>query len=531
MKTLTDVHLDRLDVLESVPDSPAELFEFNRETLISEAITIAERTRAGIVPLRDKVAKLRDWQNSPQKTPQSIRDSLSRRDVNGAGVLLPDGFCVVDTDTAEAEQWASKNLPPTFTVQTRKGYHRYYSAPGPIRQDRSGIHPGVDVLSRRNYAVYVGSVHPDTGQVEYRHTDRDRDIESLPERLYERLRCTSEGKRAEKPRTARTETPTAVEVSESAAANAQNVIAHLTSHRPNTLDNLKDVSDGRDKRVYQVILSLLQTGCAGVDDVMAVLSQFPLWGKVAEQKDPMAYLTHKVESAELFIEENPAQLTVLHWRRKLSGANLKPGFMKVLEAIGHEAFRLTRQTGNESTRLTLSTRKVAIGSSMNKDSAAKWMRKAEEGRWIKTAFKPPKGSSLGTVYLLTLPRSGGVAEVVNIDVGHDAFRHGVLASALPVYKELHRGAGKVSELVERMGDIVTTKTMRNNLGKLETANVAGKVKMVWSLTEDHEISLDLYAIQAKVMGKREEQKEQYKVEQEYWALRRNNNRNTEGDNE
>lgn len=531
MKTLTDVHLDRLEVLESVPDSPAELFEFNRETLIAEAIAIAERTRAGIVPLRDKVAKLSGWQNNPKKTPQSIRDSLSRKDVNGAGVLLPDGFCVVDTDTAEAEQWASKNLPPTFTVQTRKGYHRYYSAPGPIRQSRSGIHSGVDVLSRSNYAVYVGSVHPDTGQVEYRHTDRDRAIESLPQWLYERLRDQGEGKRAEKPRKARKGTPTAVEVSESAATNAQEVIAYLTSHRPNTLDNLKDVSDGRDKRVYQVVLSLLQSGCGGVDDVMAVLSQFPLWGKVTEQKDPMAYLTHKVESAQTFIEENPAQLTVLHWRRKVSGANLKPGLMKVLDAIGYEAFRQTKERGQEVTRLTLSKRAVALGSAMSKDSAAKWMRKAEEERWIKKVSEPSKGSSYATVYLLTLPRSGAGAEVVNIDVGHDAFRHGVLASALPVYKELHRGAGKVSELVARMGNAVTSKTMRNNLGKLEKANVAGKEKMVWSLNDDHELSLDLYAIQTGVMGKREEQKEKDQVNREYWKLRRNNNGNTEGDSE
>jgi hypothetical protein len=530
MTTMTVDHLERLDVLESAPDSPAELFEFNRETLILEAINIAERTGAGIVPVRGKAAKLKGWQTSPKKTPQSIRDSLSRKDVHGAGVLLPYGYCVVDTDTAEAEQWARKNLPDTFTIQTRKGYHRYYSTPGPIRQDRSGIRESVDVLSRKSYAVYVGSVHSDTGQVEYRHTDRDRAIESLPEWLYERLRDQSKGTRAEKRSEAVTNTPSAsVEVSESAANNAGDVIAYLTSHRPNTLENLRDTSDGRDRRVYQVVLSLLQSGCAGLDDVVAVLCQFPLWGKVAEQKEPMAYLTLKVESAQTFIEENPAQLTVLHWRRMVSGANLKPGLTKVLDAIGYEAFRLTKQTGNEATRLTLSVRKVALGSSMGPNAAATWMRKAEEERWIKTVFKPLRGSSLGTIYLLTLPRLGEVAEVVNIDVGHDAFRHGVLASALPVYKELHRGQGKASELVERMGNTVTVKTMRNNLEKLENAHVAEKAKMIWSLTEGHEMSLDLYAVQAGIMGKREEQKEKDQVNREYWALRGQARRGKEGD--
>lgn len=499
----------------TVPASPSELFTFDRDTLIREAVEIAQRTGAGIVPLVDKVARLKDWQNNPKKTERQIRDSLSNPWVNGAGVLLPDGFCVVDTDTPEAEKWARENLPTTFTVKTKKGYHRYYSTPGPIKQSRSGIREGVDVLSRRNYAVYVGSIHPDTKQVEYFHTDSDAEINALPDWLYQKLKPDQGSKvptqRKPKETSHSGSLPTAPA---SAVENAREVITFIKQSRPNTLANLEDTSDGRDNRVYRVVCSLLQSGCGDVDDVVAVLSQFPLWEKVTEQEDPTSYITHKVESAQRFIEENPAEMTVRHWRRRVAGAQLKPGLMKVLDAIGFEAFRLTKMTGNEATRLTLSKRKVALNAAMTPSTALRWMQEGEKTGWMKRVSNPSKGSGFAPAYLLTVPRVGSVGEIVSVDVGHDVFRHGVLSSALPIYKELHRGSGKVKELADRTK--ATENTTRRNLNKLKEAKVADKEKMVWSLTEDHETALDVYAVEVGIMGKREQQKEQYQKEQEMW---------------
>lgn len=505
-----------------------EIPAFQRSVLINEAISIAEKTGAGIVPVVDKVARLKGWQNNTAKTPREIKEALSPLWVNGAGVLLPEGFCVVDTDTEEAELWALQNLPKTLTVKTLKGYHRYYETPGAIRQDRSKIVDGVDVLSRRNYAVYVGSVHPDTGQVEYFHENPYASITALPEWLYERLKDDGKTDRpVRESKTVREASAVSVDVSQGAAKNAAEVIDNLKRSRPNTLDNLNDVSDGRDKRVYQVVLSLLQSGCGGSDDVLAVLVQFPLWQKVSEQRDAMTYLAHKVESAQNFIAENPAEMTILHWRRRVSGANLKPGLMKVLEAIGYEAHRLTQKTGNDATRLTLSSRQVALGSAMGKSPAARWMRTAEEQRWIKKVSNPGTGSGYAPVYLLTVPRSAVAAEVVTIDVGHDAFRHKALASALPVYKELHRGSGTVNELHARMGGQSSLQTIRNNLNKLKDAEISHKPAKQWELTEDHELNLDLYAERVGTLGKREEQKEQYKIQQVYWRSRTKSEEKTE----
>lgn len=542
MKTLTDVHLDRLEVLESVPDSPAELFEFNRETLITDAIEVSERFGARIVPLNGaKEPLMADWPNNAVRTRSQITKELSGWHVKGAGVVLPSGYCVVDTDTAEAEQWAQQQLPETFTVQTHKGYHRYYSVPGPIRQDRQGIHSGVDILNGKNYLVYVGSVHPDTGQVGYFHTDRDRAVSELPERLYEQLNTDAEGKRARTAGKAVSEAyrdfqgllNDSMEVSESAAANADQVIEYLTENRPVTLDKMHDTSDGRNDRFYFVVLSLLQSGCGNAEEIYAVLARFPLWGKALAKGNPSKYLTDNVNTAQEFIAENPAErMTLPYWRRMVNGASLKPGYMKVLDAIGQEAFRQSKQIGNDVTRLTLSSRMVGIGSSMSFRNASTLINKAVKDKWLFKITDPVKGSGYAPVYLLTVPKTGPFAtveerEVVSIDGGHDAFRHGALASAAPVYKELQRGSGTAKDLHERTGKATSIQALRKNLNKLKDAEIAYPEKSVWKLAEDHDFKLDYYAEKIGTLGKREEQKEQYRVEREYWALRNKNDKKGE----
>ncbi|MGW2566841.1 bifunctional DNA primase/polymerase [Streptomyces sp. NPDC001537] len=526
-----------------VPDSPSELFEFNRETLISEAISIAEKTGAGIVPVKNKVAKQTGWQRKAAKNPEQIREVLSQSWVNGAGVLLPDRYCVVDTDTPEAEQWAKEHLPETFTVQSLKGYHRYYSVPGAIRQDRSKIRDGVDVLSRRNYAVYVGSVHPDTGQVEYCHTGSSRDIAPLSEWLYEQLKTDAEGKMPGNSSQAVSEThrdfqglpAEEVQVSESAAKNAEDAIAYLTDNKPGTLEDMHDTSEGRHYRFNSVVLSLLQSGCVTTEEVYAVLARFPLWGRALTQSDPMGYLAKNVKSAQEYIAENPAQrMTLLYWRRLISGASLKPGYRKVLESIGNMAFRQSKEQGRDVTRLVLPQRDVALGAGMTPPAARKWIDQAVADKLLMKVTDPAKGSGYATVYLLTIPRTGDFAglqqrEVTGIDVGHDAFRHKALSSAVSVFHELHYGPGTVNELHERMGGKSSLQTTRNNLNKLKGAEIAEKEKKIWKLAEDYELKLDLYAVKAGTFGKREQQKEQNEIDREYWGIIRRNRAEWEGE--
>lgn len=513
--------IERSDVL--TPDSPAVLFSFDRERLIREAVAIHELTGAGIVPLKGKVAALKDWREKAKRSPQAIRDSLGNQWVTGAGVLLEATHCVVDTDTPEAEQWARENLPATLTVKTLKGYHRYYTVPNPVRQDRSKLHPGVDVISQRNYTLYVGSVHPDTGQVEYAYINESRAISALPDDMVQTLSAP----RAKRPKGASIPKqrvgvePSPLPMLES--GEDVSAILERVRKKPSLIAMMNDTSDGRDNRIYRATCSLVQSGCTTTSHVMAVLSLYPLWQKVTEAEDPHAYITHKVESAHRFIAENPAKrMTVAYWQGMVAGAKLSSGMLKVLCGIGMEAARQTQLTGNEATRITIGKRSLGLWSAMGPTPALRWLKKAEEEHWLKRVSDPGRVTGYAPVFLLTVPYGQKEeAEVVVVDFGHDAFRHGALKAALPVYMELHRGSGKADELAERIGsNVVTT---RKNLNKLKDAEVADKAKMVWSLNEDHDLKLDAYAEKVGTLGRRDADKtayaEQSKAWNEYRAMR------------
>lgn len=497
----------------NTPDGPAEFFvrkgsdtspargtPFDRDAMIREALDIAERTGAGIVPLVNKAARLKDWQNNPKRSPQAIRGSLSNPWVNGAGVLLPDGFCIVDTDTADAEEWARQNLPPTFTVKTRKGYHRYYSTPGPIRQDRSGIHPGVDILSRRNYAVYVGSVHPDTGRVEYHHTDSSAPIGALPEWLYRKLKPRTPATHRGIPKT----------------GDGQFTITPLT------LERMNDTSNGRDTRVYQVVCSLLQSGAKDVEDVITVLSPYPLWGKVEEQENPDAYINHKVGSALRFIAENPAGMTVEGWRSAVAGSGemMKVGLNKALEAIGLMAQEQSIDQGREITRLTISSRTLSERSSMTRRSASDQLKRAVEAGWLKLDNRGGyRQSAHANEYLLTIPASAAVtsapAACAVINPGHDAFNKGGLMTEYKTLNAIASESGKTKDLAERTGQ--DERAVRRHTGKLREAELVNKQGLIWNAAPDLPGRLDRYAEENGLSGKAENRRIQHREQQALYA--------------
>jgi len=71
------------------------------------------------------------------------------------GVICGSGLVVIDTDNEEAEKQC-KSLPETFTIQTAKGYHRYYYCP----EWTQTVHDeGLDIQSNGSYVVGPGSLH------------------------------------------------------------------------------------------------------------------------------------------------------------------------------------------------------------------------------------------------------------------------------------------------------------------------------------------------------------------------------------
>ena len=69
------------------------------------------------------------------------------------------GYLVVDTDSPEADEWVTKNLPPTgIMAKTRNGYHRYYKMPadGKVPNTKKVTPPEIgkcDLKSNNSYCV------------------------------------------------------------------------------------------------------------------------------------------------------------------------------------------------------------------------------------------------------------------------------------------------------------------------------------------------------------------------------------------
>ena len=95
-----------------------------------------------------------NWTATANYTYDEIKEWVAEG--NNYGVLCGNGLVVVDTDTEEMEKKLAPLLLPTFTVKTRKGYHRYYFVDGV----KSTKVPGLDIQASGKQVVGPNSIHP-----------------------------------------------------------------------------------------------------------------------------------------------------------------------------------------------------------------------------------------------------------------------------------------------------------------------------------------------------------------------------------
>ncbi len=106
-------------------------------------------------------------------TRQGVKDATGDLDTIAAwwkrwpganiGLAVPDGFVVVDIDSAEARdalKAAGLELPLTSWARTKKGWHIWYSTGGVAARNRIGFFPGVDLRAKTGYVVVPPSIHP-----------------------------------------------------------------------------------------------------------------------------------------------------------------------------------------------------------------------------------------------------------------------------------------------------------------------------------------------------------------------------------
>lgn len=78
------------------------------------------------------------------------------------------GLVVLDSDGERGDaSLAGKHLPPTPTVRTGKGIHRYYRHPGHPVPNAVGLLPGVDLRGDGGYVVAPPSMHPSGRRYEW----------------------------------------------------------------------------------------------------------------------------------------------------------------------------------------------------------------------------------------------------------------------------------------------------------------------------------------------------------------------------
>lgn len=112
-------------------------------------------------------------------------------DATGVGIALDQALYVFDADGPEAVAWCTKNLPPTFTVNTARGRHYYLQVEHGKRLRLLGTGlgkllgvPKLDGKTKGGYVVAPGSLH--SSGIRYAiHTDLK--VARMPARLARRI--------------------------------------------------------------------------------------------------------------------------------------------------------------------------------------------------------------------------------------------------------------------------------------------------------------------------------------------------------
>jgi Bifunctional DNA primase/polymerase, N-terminal len=141
---------------------------------------------------RGKHAAIRGWLEAATSNEDQIALWWSESPRANIGIV-PTGFQVLDLDSPDAgEGW---DLPPTYTVKTRRGEHRYYALPPGEQLGNPKLCHGIDTRGHRGLVLAPGSLHPSGVRYELVQNGYQTRIEDLPAGILERLRATRDAKR------------------------------------------------------------------------------------------------------------------------------------------------------------------------------------------------------------------------------------------------------------------------------------------------------------------------------------------------
>lgn len=216
--------------------SPDEI----RELRIAEVRKAHERGWA-MVPLDGKVPSRKGWSKAP-KPPRNAALTWAEAGNIGLRTGPVSGIVVLDDDTEDGSGVAGLNLPPTVTVVTGSGRsHYYFRCPeGRLTNSPGNLPKGVDVRGDGGQAVFVGSVHPETGQPYLwldGHSPDDLALADLPDHVLDLIR-ERRGKADKPPKREKRRRPVALDQGAREALDraAANVASEPEGSRNDTLN-------------------------------------------------------------------------------------------------------------------------------------------------------------------------------------------------------------------------------------------------------------------------------------------------------
>ena len=124
-----------------------------------------------VMPIRERTKlPVGLWEQHAQERPTAAQWNEWWREYPACNVAVvyaasaaPDGAQLIcmDTDSEAAETWVREQrpLPPTPTVKTHKGYHRYFYAPAGLEHSTASEH-FPEVRAGVHYSLLPPSVHP-----------------------------------------------------------------------------------------------------------------------------------------------------------------------------------------------------------------------------------------------------------------------------------------------------------------------------------------------------------------------------------
>lgn len=152
----------------------------------------------GFVRLTGKRPMKKNWQKNPE-TAEEIKEWIDKN--KNYGVVIPQGYFVIDVDEPEYDEIKKWGFNETFSVKTGSGrYHLYYKMPpgetgyvlGNIKLIMNGKKVVAEIKTKGGQVVGPGSIHPSSG--EYYTVDCDKPIAVIDPKIWAKIKKIKEAK-------------------------------------------------------------------------------------------------------------------------------------------------------------------------------------------------------------------------------------------------------------------------------------------------------------------------------------------------